>query len=131
MLVNAFEFEPLRRHARGRRANLVLGLEIDALRLKAAMIDACIDIEFGKPWFACSAQRSRHFSSRSVRFQSRFFFPKPFSSTSRVVIPAFRIQPAPAGLRQSIATRRAETPKSDSAPRFRGVERGHAKRETP
>ncbi len=33
----------------------------------------------------CSAQRSRHRSTISVRFQSRTFAPKPFSSTLRMV----------------------------------------------
>jgi hypothetical protein len=34
--------------ARGGRADLMLGLEIDALRFQAAVIDPCIDVELGE-----------------------------------------------------------------------------------
>ena len=39
---------PLLHHARGGRADLVLGLKFDALFFQAAMIDACIAIESGQ-----------------------------------------------------------------------------------
>ncbi len=48
MLGEAFTCLPLPRHARGGGANLVLGLEVDSLGLEVAMIDPCIDIEFGE-----------------------------------------------------------------------------------
>ena len=49
MLVEPLGLQPLRRHARRRRADLVLRLEVDALRFQRAVIDPRIDIEFGQP----------------------------------------------------------------------------------
>jgi hypothetical protein len=41
--------QPLTRHPRGGGTDLVLGFEPDALRLKAAVVDARTDIQFGQP----------------------------------------------------------------------------------
>ncbi|MCY1170356.1 hypothetical protein D9M73_104240 [compost metagenome] len=48
MLVEPFGCQTLRRPARCRWADLVLWLQVDALRLKRAVIDPCIDIQFGQ-----------------------------------------------------------------------------------
>ena len=49
MLGETFGCEPLRVHARCRRPDLVLRLEVDPLSLETAMIDARIDIELSEP----------------------------------------------------------------------------------
>ena len=48
MFVDPLDLQPVHAHARCGRADLVLRLELDALRLQAAVIDARVDIEFGK-----------------------------------------------------------------------------------
>src|SRR3546814_3754579 len=45
MLLGAIDFEPLLNHPRCGGTDLVLGFEVDALRLETAMIDACVDVE--------------------------------------------------------------------------------------
>src|SRR3546814_18906411 len=48
VLVHALTVEARHRHARGGRADLVLRLEIDALRVQTAVIDPRADIEFSE-----------------------------------------------------------------------------------
>ena len=47
MFGEPFGLQPLPRHARCRRADLVLCLEVDPLRFQRAMIDPRVDIKFG------------------------------------------------------------------------------------
>ena len=49
VLVEAFAFQALVDHARSGRADLVLRLQLDALRFQRAVIDARVDIELGQP----------------------------------------------------------------------------------
>ncbi len=48
MLFDPLALQPLPRHARSRRADLVLSLEFDPLCFRTAVIDLGINVEFGK-----------------------------------------------------------------------------------
>ena len=49
MFLDALGLKPASTDARGGGADLILRFEADTLRFKAAVIDACVDIEFGEP----------------------------------------------------------------------------------
>jgi len=49
MLVDPLQLQPLSRHPRGGRTDLVLRRELDALRVQRAVIDTRVDVERGQP----------------------------------------------------------------------------------
>jgi len=81
----AFALDAAVLNAFGGCADLALRLQCDTLRFQTAMVDARVNVEFGRRSLAISAQRSRQRPTISVRFQSRTFWPKPFPSTARMV----------------------------------------------
>lgn len=77
-------------HARGRRPDLVLRFKIDALGLETAMIDTCIDIQFGQalidvafPGFAPVGTRAACRAFRSRATVSRHLTPSHADQVSR------------------------------------------------
>ena len=88
--LNSFALDPPSLDAFGRRADLALWLQRNTLCLKAAVVDPSVDVELGQaligkfgPAFAPALDH------RGAVPVSRTFWPKPFSSTLRMVSAAW------------------------------------------